>query len=33
MLTLDEVLKLDNETECRTIEEYVVELGENANEF
>ena len=32
-LSLDEVLKVKQETECETIEEYIVELGENANEF
>lgn len=33
MLTHKEVLKLFEETECKSIEEYIVELGENANEF
>lgn len=33
MLTHDETLKLINETECCLLEEYIVELGENANEF
>lgn len=33
MLTHKEVNKLFEETECKSIEEYIVELGENANEF
>ncbi|CDW85033.1 UNKNOWN [Stylonychia lemnae] len=33
MLTQQEVMTLIQETECRSIEEYIVELGENANEF
>lgn len=33
MLTQAEAIKLYEETECQSIEEYIVELGENANEF
>ena len=33
MLTMKEVLALKEETECASIEEYVIELGENTNEF
>jgi len=33
MLNQNEVIKLLEETDCRSIEEYIVELGENANEF
>ena len=33
LLSHTEVLKLQEETDCATVEEYVVELGENANEF
>lgn len=33
LLSHTEVLKLQEETDCKTIEEYVVELGENSNEF
>jgi hypothetical protein len=33
MLTYDEAKNIDSETECRKIEEYIIELGENSNEF
>jgi hypothetical protein len=33
MLTHKEVIKLQEETDNKSIEEYIVELGENANEF
>jgi hypothetical protein len=33
MLTHKEVMKLQEETDNKSIEEYIVELGENANEF
>ena len=33
MLSYTEAKKLYEETECQTVEEYVVELGENSNEF
>jgi hypothetical protein len=33
MLNHTEALKLFEETECKSLEEYIVELGENANEF
>ena len=32
-LTMKEVRALKEETECASIEEYVIELGENTNEF
>ena len=33
MLSHSEVKKLLKETDCKSIEEYIVELGENSNEF
>ena len=33
MLTLEEATKLKDETECFTIDEYIIELGENSTEF
>jgi hypothetical protein len=33
MLTHDEALKLYNETECKHLEDYIIELGENSKEF
>lgn len=33
MLALDETVKLEVESECKMIEEYIVELGENSHEF
>ncbi len=32
-MTLEEVVKLYGESECKMIEEYVTELGENSHEF
>lgn len=32
-LTQDEAVKIFNETECATLEDYLLELGENTNEF
>lgn len=33
MMTVEETVKLFGESECKMIEEYVTELGENAHEF
>jgi hypothetical protein len=33
MLTHKEVLTLKEEVECSTVEEFVIEIGENTNEF
>ncbi len=33
MMTVEETVKLYGESECKMIEEYVTELGENAHEF
>jgi hypothetical protein len=33
MLNHNEALRLYEETECKSLEEYIVELGENSNEF
>jgi hypothetical protein len=33
MLTMDEAVKLYMESECKMLEEYVCELGENSHEF
>ena len=33
MLTYDEAVKIKQETECESIEEYIIELGENSTEF
>jgi len=33
MLTLDESVKLFMESECKLLEEYITELGENSHEF
>ena len=32
-MTLEECLKLYGESECKMVEEYVCELGENSHEF
>lgn len=32
-MTLEETVKLYGESECKMLEEYVVELGENSHEF
>jgi hypothetical protein len=33
MLTMDETVKLFMESECKLLEEYITELGENSHEF